>query len=84
MNDNEFPKTHNDFLELREYLLHLENSLKKFDPNNVSEDDLVSMHHILNQIEVGLTLSESYFSDNISDTSEAKSVLTKIFNKPIV
>lgn len=79
----QFPKTHEEFTELRFYLEFLQDELSNFDEKTVTEEQLVSYSIILTEIEKALTLSELYINDNVVHVRDAKSELSRIFNKPI-
>lgn len=84
MESDNYPKSFQDFLELREYLDSLKINLEKVDPDTFDEEMCESYMNILNGIEAALILAELDQQDDVLHVRDAKFALTKIFNKPIL
>lgn len=84
MESDNYPKSFQDFLELREYLDGLKLNLEEIDPDTFDNEMYESYKNILNGIEASLTLAELDHQDNVLHVRDAKSELTKIFGKPIL
>lgn len=78
-----FPTTHEEFKELRFYLEFLQDELSDVDAKSISEEQLIKYSIILTKIEEALTLSELHINDHVLHVRDAKSELSRIFNKPI-
>lgn len=83
MSDN-YPKTKEDFVELREYLSFLQDELQSFNATTITEEQLEHYTAILYSIEVCLELAELNILDHVTQCDDAKSVLSTIFSKPIL
>lgn len=84
MESDNYPKSFQDFLELREYLDGLKLNLEEIDPDTFDNEMYESYKNILNGIEAALTLAELDYQDNVLHVRDAKFELTKIFGKPIL
>jgi|688.fasta_scaffold663461_1 hypothetical protein len=81
--DEYFPKTAEEFIELRVFLNNLQNELTSCNPNDITQEQLEKYHELLVNIENGLSLAEFNILDNVNHVNDASIALSKIFGKQV-
>lgn len=81
--DEYFPKTAEEFIELRVFLNNLQNELTSCNPNDITQEQLEKYHELLVNIENGLSLAELNILDNVNHVNDASIALSKIFGKQV-